>query len=92
MVDFLRKTCGFDYTEEEIFRVIGILRTNAFHIQVKVMVDFLVLAPALFPMLPINAILDLLSFQDPIMKRYNVGGRAIYPTFSFLSHSYCLLL
>ena len=41
MVDFLRKTCGFDYTEEEIFRVIGILRTNAFHIQVKVMVDLL---------------------------------------------------
>ena len=57
VVDFLRKTCGFDYTEEEIFRVIGILRTNAFHI------------------------------QDPIMKRYNVGGRAIFPTFSFLSHS-----
>ena len=57
VVDFLRKICGFDYTEEEIFRVIGILRTNAFHI------------------------------QDPIMKRYNVGGRAIFPTFSFLSHS-----
>lgn len=59
VVDFLRKTCGFDYTEAEIFRAIGILRTNAFHI------------------------------QDEAMKRLKVGGRAIFPTFSYLSHS-CL--
>lgn len=34
VVDFLRKVCGFDYSEEEIFRVIGLLRTNALQIQV----------------------------------------------------------
>ena len=32
MVDFLRKTCGLEFTESEIFWVIGILRTNAFYI------------------------------------------------------------
>ena len=57
MVDFLRKVCGFDFTEEEIFRAIGILRTNALHV------------------------------QDDVMKKFGVGGRAVYPTFSFLSHS-----
>ena len=57
VVDFLRKTCGLDYTEAEIFWVIGILRTNAFYI------------------------------DDPLMKRHNVSGKALYPTFSFLSHS-----
>ena len=59
MVDFLRKTCGFDYTEEEIFRVIGILRTNAFHIQVKVMVDLL--SRHLFSILTMKDMLYLLS-------------------------------
>ena len=57
VVDFLKKVCGFDFTEEEIFRAIGILRTNALHV------------------------------QDDVMKKFGVGGRAVYPTFSFLSHS-----
>ena len=34
VVDFLRKVCGFDYSEEEILRVIGLLRTNALQVQV----------------------------------------------------------
>ena len=57
VVDFLRKTCGFDFTEDEIFRAIGILRTNC------------------------------LMVQDETMKLFDVSGRAVYPTFSFLSHS-----
>jgi hypothetical protein len=32
VVDFLRKVCGLDLSEAEIFWVIGILRTNAFYI------------------------------------------------------------
>jgi hypothetical protein len=57
VVDFLRKVCGLDYSESEIFWVIGILRTNAFYI------------------------------DDPQMKRLGVSGKALFPTFSYLSHS-----
>lgn len=56
-VDFLRQVCGFDFTEEEIFRATGIIRTNAFHI------------------------------QHPYMKLQGASGGAVFPTFSFLSHS-----
>ncbi|XP_059080183.1 SET domain-containing protein SmydA-8-like [Tigriopus californicus] len=58
-VDFLRQICGFDFTEEEIFRATGIIRTNAFHV------------------------------QHPYMKIHDASGGAVFPTFSFLSHS-CL--
>eukprot|EP00095_Tigriopus_kingsejongensis_P008846 snap_masked-scaffold15_size728074-processed-gene-2.0 protein:Tk08846 transcript:snap_masked-scaffold15_size728074-processed-gene-2.0-mRNA-1 annotation:"protein isoform a" len=56
-VDFLRKICGFDYSEEEIFRATGIIRTNAFHV------------------------------EHPYMKLHGTSGGAVFPTFSFLSHS-----
>lgn len=60
MVDFLIKLCGLDYSEAEVYRAIGLLRTNAFHV------------------------------EHPYMKRQDVSGRALFPTFSFLSHScYC---
>ena len=45
------------YSEEEIHRAIGILRTNAFQI------------------------------EHDYMKAQGTSGKAVYPTFSFLSHS-----
>ena len=56
MVDFLTDRLGLPFTKDEVFRAVGILRTNAFFV------------------------------EDERMKRENVGARAIYPTFSFLSH------
>lgn len=59
VVDYVRKKGGLEdtYTEEEIHRVIGILRTNAFQV------------------------------EHPYMAAVGTSGKAIYPTFSFLSHS-----
>ena len=48
-----------DFSESEIFRAIGVLRTNAFCVETSK------------------------------MKAEGIGARAVYPTFSFLSHS-CL--
>ena len=33
MVDFLIKVCGLEYSEEEVFRILGIIRTNALEAQ-----------------------------------------------------------
>jgi len=61
VVDYIRKKGGLadTYSEEEIHRAIGILRTNAFQV------------------------------EHPYMVAVGTSGKAIYPTFSFLSHS-CL--
>ena len=56
-MDFLTERLGLPFTPSEVFRSIGVLRTNAFFV------------------------------EDEDMKRNNVGARAVYPTFSFLSHS-----
>ena len=32
-MDFLIKVCGLDYSEDEVFRIIGIIRTNALHVE-----------------------------------------------------------
>ena len=32
IVDFLIEKCGLDYTEDEIFRMIGIIKTNSVHV------------------------------------------------------------
>jgi len=59
VVDFIRirGNLGDTYTDEEIHRAIGILRTNAFQV------------------------------EHDYMKAVGTDGKAIYPTFSFLSHS-----
>jgi len=59
VVDYLRIRVGLadTYSEEEIHRAIGILRTNAFQI------------------------------EHDYMKAQGTSGKAVYPTFSFLSHS-----
>jgi len=59
VVDFLRIKCGLaeTYTEDEIHRAIGILRTNAFNI------------------------------EHPHLAAQGTSGKAVCPTFSFLSHS-----
>lgn len=59
VVDYLRIKVGLadTYSEEEIHRAIGILRTNAFQI------------------------------EHPYLHAQGTSGKAIYPTFSFLSHS-----
>eukprot|EP00092_Neocalanus_flemingeri_P013253 GFUD01014283.1.p1 GENE.GFUD01014283.1~~GFUD01014283.1.p1 ORF type:complete len:522 (+),score=161.87 GFUD01014283.1:236-1801(+) len=59
VVDYLRIRVGLadTYSEEEIHRAIGILRTNAFQI------------------------------EHPYLAAQGTSGKAIYPTFSFLSHS-----
>lgn len=31
-MDFLIEKCGLDYTEDEIFRMIGIIKTNSVHV------------------------------------------------------------
>jgi len=61
VVNYLRVKGGLadTFTEDEINRAIGILRTNAFQI------------------------------EHPYMAAVGTSGKAIYPTFSFLSHS-CL--
>jgi len=59
VVDFLRVGVGLDFAEEEIFRAIGILRTNAFFVE----------------------------NSKALEEDGDLGGRAVYPTFSFLSHS-----
>merc|ERR1712179_512100 len=61
VVDYMRIKGGLadTYSEEEIHRAIGILRTNAFQV------------------------------EHPYMAAVGTSGKAIYPTFSFLSHS-CL--
>lgn len=58
VVDYLRIKGGLadTYSEEEIHRAIGILRTNAFQV------------------------------EHPYMAAVGTSGKAIYPTFSFLSH------
>ena len=33
MIDFFTKICGLDYREDEILRILGIIRTNALNIQ-----------------------------------------------------------
>jgi len=59
VVDYLRVKHNLAdiYSEEEIHRAIGILRTNAFQI------------------------------EHPYMAAQGTSGKAVYPTFSFLSHS-----
>ena len=59
VVDFMRKGLNLadTYTEEEIHRAVGILRTNAFQI------------------------------EHPYLAAQGTSGKAVYPTFSFLSHS-----
>jgi hypothetical protein len=58
VVDFLIKVCGFDFfTEADVFRVLGIIRTNSLHVQHEYLMN-----------------------QD-------VSARAVFPTFSFCSHS-----
>lgn len=59
VVDFMRKMLGLadTYSEQEIHRAIGILRTNAFQV------------------------------EHPYLAAQGTSGKAIYPTFSFLSHS-----
>jgi len=59
VVDFMRKRCNLadNYSESELHREIGILRTNAANV------------------------------ERPYMAEQGTSGKAIYPTFSFLSHS-----
>lgn len=59
VVEYIRIKGGLaeTYSEEEIHRAIGILRTNAFQV------------------------------EHPYMAAVGTDGKAIYPTFSFLSHS-----
>jgi len=59
VVDYLRIRVGLadTYSEEEIHRAVGILRTNAFQI------------------------------EHPYLQAQGTSGKAVYPTFSFLSHS-----
>ena len=33
VINFLRKVCGLDYEESEIFRILGIIRTNALQVR-----------------------------------------------------------
>jgi len=59
VVDYLRFRAGLAdvYSEAEIHRAIGILRTNAFQI------------------------------EHPYLQAQGTSGKAVFPTFSFLSHS-----
>ena len=58
VVQFIRKGLGLQiYSEEEINRAIGILRTNAFQI------------------------------EHPYLQYQGTSGKAVYPTFSFMSHN-----
>lgn len=76
VVDFLIRGVGLEqFTEEEVFRVIGVLRTNAFFVEDERLKG---LDVSLF------LIIIYLMF---LICRQDVGGRAVYPTFSFLSHS-----
>ena len=34
VVDFLTKKCGLDYSEDEVFRMLGIIGTNGVHIDI----------------------------------------------------------
>ena len=36
VINFLRKVCGLDYEEDEVFRILGIIRTNALQVRYKV--------------------------------------------------------
>ena len=49
MVDFLIKVCGLDFSEDEILRATGILRTNSLHIQHPEMKKADVSAGGMFP-------------------------------------------
>ena len=59
VVDFMRKGLKLadTYSEQEIHRAIGILRTNAFQI------------------------------EHPYLAAQGTSGKAVYPTFSYLSHT-----
>ena len=59
VVQFIRRGLGLQdkYSEQEINRAIGILRTNAFQI------------------------------EHPYLQEEGTSGKAIYPTFSFMSHN-----
>ena len=59
VVQFIRKGLGLGelYSEQEINRAIGILRTNAFQI------------------------------EHPYLAVQGTSGKAVYPTFSFMSHN-----
>ena len=49
IVDFLIEKCGLDYTEDEIFRMIGIIKTNSVHVDYPSINDVQVSGHVVYP-------------------------------------------
>ena len=83
VVDFMRKRLGLadTYTEEEIHRAVGILRCVLIRIYDSSKV--ILVALKCFYNLRTNAF----QVEHPYLAAQGTSGKAIYPTFSFLSHS-----
>ena len=83
VVDFMRKRLGLadTYTEEEIHRAVGILRCVTIQLYSGSKMSPVALKCLQCPRT------NAFQVEHPYLAAQGTSGKAIYPTFSFLSHS-----